>query len=286
MPLYEPQSFQGLAGGRLTTESGVPLSTSDRSAQSTLYYTPFPGSPGAGWIHLFDGAGWNPLPFTADVSLALSGLTSGKNYDVFGYDNAGTLGLEPSAAWTNDTTRADALATQDGVRVKNANKTRRLLGTIRTTGTTTTEDSEAKRFVWNEQNRVARPLAKPNTSTYTYNSSTIRQMQASSAHQVEFVVGDLGTCLTLKLASMIEINEGEWGHVGIGDNSTTAYATGSTQGTLRHFSVPAIGSRISVWAGYQFVPRVGYSFMAMLERAEAGTIQFVANTRLSGDHEC
>jgi hypothetical protein len=140
---------------RLTTESGVPVSTSDRTAQSTIYLTPYVGNQ----IALYDGAAWQ-LRSTAEISLALSGLTSGKNYDVFAYYTGSAVALELSAAWTNDTTRADAITTQDGVWCKSGTLTRRLVGTIRTTGTTTTEDSATKRFVWNAYNRVPRTLVR------------------------------------------------------------------------------------------------------------------------------
>src|SRR5687767_357259 len=68
------------ADGRLTTETGVPISSSDRTAQSTIYYTPFDGNQ----IALYNGAAWALSTFT-ERSLALSGLTTDKNYDVFLY---------------------------------------------------------------------------------------------------------------------------------------------------------------------------------------------------------
>jgi hypothetical protein len=89
--------------GRLTTESGVPVSTSDRTAQGTLYFTPYNG----GLVSLHDGTRWKLYAFT-ERSLALSGLTSALPYDVFLFDNSGTLTLE-FTAWTNGTTRATAL---------------------------------------------------------------------------------------------------------------------------------------------------------------------------------
>ncbi|MBK8108690.1 MAG: hypothetical protein IPK42_24900, partial [Betaproteobacteria bacterium] len=138
-------------GGRLTTESGVPVSTSDRTAQSTLYYTPYVHNI----INLWDGSQWKPITFTEHTVTggALSGLTSGKPYDVFAYLSSGALATE-LLVWTNDTTRATAVTLQDGRYCKSGDKTRLLLGTIYTTGTTTTEDSVANRYVWNIYNKV------------------------------------------------------------------------------------------------------------------------------------
>ncbi len=246
-------------GYRLTTESGVPISTSDRSAQSTIYLTPDPASTFCQLVSLYDGTRWK-LYTNAEVSLALSSLTSGKNYDVFLYDNSGTLTLELSAAWTNDTTRADALTTQDGIYVKSGATTRRYVGTIRTTGTTTTEDSDAKRFVWNLHNQVPRRLQKAynSTSFWSYSSTTVRQANADSANQVEAVNG-LTTFVDLLLVGIPESGSSHTGLIGLGFDSTSAfasdcYATGAdlTSG-VRH-AIPCRFAR-QVALGYHF-----YSF--------------------------
>lgn len=60
----------------------------------------------------------------------------------------GGVQMALSSAWTDDTTRTDALTTQDGVLVKSSDKSRRYLGTFRTTSATTTEDSAANRFLF------------------------------------------------------------------------------------------------------------------------------------------
>src|SRR5262245_45446838 len=138
--------------GRLTLTSGAAVTTSDVTGAGTLYFTPFGGSR----VALYDGARWRLHSFS-ERSLGLT-LTSGKNYDVFLYDNAGTLTLELSSAWTNDTTRATALATQNGICVKSGAPTRRYLGTLRASGSNVTEDSLSKRFLWNYGHRCLRLL--------------------------------------------------------------------------------------------------------------------------------
>src|SRR6185369_10519211 len=96
-----------------------------------------------------------------------------------------TVTLELSAAWASDTARTDSLTTLDGVLVKNSDPTRRLVGTIRTTGTTTTEDSAAKRFVWNAHNQVPRTLknATETADSWNYTTATWRQANANAANQ-------------------------------------------------------------------------------------------------------
>jgi hypothetical protein len=174
-----------MAGGRLTTESGVPLSTSDRINQGTLYYTPYEHD----LIALYNGVNWDMYKF-AEPSLALSGLTSDANYDVFLYDNTGTLDLELTG-WTNDTTRATALIRQDGVLVRSGAPTRRYLGTIRTTSTNATEDSALKRFVWNTDHHAARKLEWYNTTSHSYNSATRRRWNDDTSPHLQFVTGQV-----------------------------------------------------------------------------------------------
>lgn len=267
-----------VADGRLTTESGVAVSTSDRTSQSTLYYTPFVGNT----IALYNG-GWFYAEFS-EVSLALSGLTSGKNYDVFGYDptGTGTLALELSAAWTNDTTRADALTTISGVRVKSSDTTRRLLGTIRTTGTTTTADTKRLRFVWNENNRVQRMLYALNGDTYTYGTNTIRQMNSGATYQVELVSGKAEETALLAMTVLIETDQGDFATCGIGEDSTTAFSSSATPAVLRDFSTGNDGKRVSFSTSLAVIPGLGYRTYTMLERADSGTVQFIGDNRIVG----
>jgi hypothetical protein len=255
-------------------ETGVPISTSDRTAQSTLYYTPHVHTG----LSLYDGTSWKVYTF-AEVSLALSSLTSGKNYDVFVYDNAGTLTLELSAAWSSDTARTDALTTQDGVTVKNGSTTRRWLGTIRTTATTTTEDSAAKRFVWNAQNRVARPLLVTEaTASWTYGTASYRQARASSANQVEGVVGAAGASL-LDL-TLHQIGGGSAGSAGaIGEDSTTTPDAGCL-GRVHHGVANVVMSN-----AYRLTkrPGLGYHKWVWLENGIDGASTTFYGT--NGDYE-
>jgi len=246
-------------GFRLTTESGVPVSTSDRTSQSTIYLTPFISNQ----IAIYDGSAWQ-IRSTAEVSLALSGLTSGKNYDVFAYYTGSAVALELSAAWTNDTTRADAIVRQDGVWCKSGTLTRRLVGTIRATGTTTTEDSLAKRLVWNANNLVRRPLAKTDaTSSWTYGTAAWRAMNNSSSNRVEVVVGLLGPTVEIWANVTATIGSGTDSAVGIGEDATTtnnSLAYGSYS-----FSAPSSNVSGAFWAALLKHPAIGYHYYAPLE---------------------
>lgn len=191
-------------GGRLTLSTGVPVTTADVTGATTIYYTPYLSNV----ITLWDGNAWLSVEF-AEVSLALGTITSGRPYDVFGFLSSGALSTE-LLAWTSDTARATAITIQDGRYCKSGDKTRLYLGTFRTTGTTTTEDSLNNRYVFNMYNRVLRmgyitdsPVAfSYSTSTwrawngYTFGSNPTKfcnfivGLLEDSAHGVENTISD------------------------------------------------------------------------------------------------
>ena len=244
-------------GGRLTTESGVPVSTSDRTAQGTIYYTP----DAHDFVRLWDGTRPKLYQFT-ERSLAIT-ATSGKNYDYFLYDNAGTLTLEPSAAWTNDTTRADALAWQAGIGwVKSGTPTRLWLGTIRASGTNTTEDSLAKRFVSNFYNADKLAMKSIDTTdTWSYSTATYRQANAAAGNQLSFVL-----CSPRRVtATAMAMGYGSAGDqaldIGVGVDSTSVPSGLSGAATT---SATTRTQQMSAY--YSGVLAAGYHYCAWLER--------------------
>lgn len=254
-------------GGRITLESGVPVSTSNQTSKSTIYYTPYAHD----WVRLYDGTRPKLYQFT-ERSLSLSGLTSGKNYDVFLYDNSGTLTLELSSSWTNDTTRANALAWQAGVGwVKSGTATRLWLGTIRTTGTTTTElvfggaDTAGRSFIWNAYNRVCATFAVwDTTDSWTYTTDSWRQKRASSNNQVGLLAGATGGHVCARTFAM-SATSGSGARInGVGYDSTSALASGCTPG----WGIGVSGSTGHVGEYSGFVG-LGYHYLADLEYAAA-----------------
>jgi len=247
----------GICQGRLTTESGVPVSTSDRAAQGTLYFTPYKGNR----IALYDGTRWNAFALS-EIGLALSSLTAGRPYDVFVYDNSGTPTLE-FLAWTSGTARATALTTQDGILVKSGATTRRYVGTFYTSGTATTEDTASQRFVWNYYNRITRKLKYANATGHSYSSTTIRAWNNSGAARVELVVGWTEDAVQIAVTMRASKNTNNpiiW----IGVDSTTA-AVSDDSVALRNVNAGAIGAGKAIL----HLPSVGYHYVAPLEASSA-----------------
>lgn len=256
------------AHGRLTTESGVPVSTTDRTAQTTLYFTPYLGNQ----ISLWDGAAWTVYTFT-ETSLALGTITAAQCYDVFGYVSAGALALE-MLAWTNATTRATAVTLQDGRYCKSGDKTRLYLGTFYTTSTTTTEDSAGgttasvggKRYVWNYYNRVSRMAKVIETGNWTYNNTTTRQANADAGNQVEFVIGIEEGIVTAQVIGTASFTNAGDGNLAIGLDSTTT-------------SSDLVASCVGPGSGNAYFPLtatfakntgIGRHYLAWLERGRNG----------------
>ena len=265
-------------GGRLTTESGVPVSTSDRTAQSTLYYTPYVHNI----INLWDGAEWKPISFTEHTvtGAALTGLTSGKPYDVFAYLDSGALATE-LLVWTNDTTRATAVTLQDGRYCKSGDKTRLLLGTIYTTGTTTTEDSAEKRYVANVYNLRRRALRKNDSSTsWSYGTAAWRAANDSTSNRVTVLVSVIGPSISLTAIGLNSHNGASGtGLVSIGENSTTAFVAEVIGNYSANTGDPSIGARgaVPALATLNKCPPVGLTYYQWLEYSE-----IVSNTFFSG----
>lgn len=273
--------------GRLTLETGVPVSTSDQVGATTIYFTPFIGDK----IAVYNGTYWLFKSFT-ERSLALGTLTSGKTYDVFIYDNAGTLTLEFSSAWSSSTARTDALAQQDGVYVKSSDYTRRYLGSFYTTSTTTTEDSKQKRNVWNVCNKRLRPTqVKDTTDSWNYTTNTIRVANNSTAtNRFSFVVGLLNEGIYTYFSHFLAVSDndlaiphavdlradGDFDSSAFGVTGASTYANASESALTHQYS--NVGIRFDSWAEYGNTNATFYGDAGDASgRVQSGVIGYVEN---------
>lgn len=265
-----------LACGRLTLTTGVPLTTADVTAATTVYYTP---AGKCNQIGLYTSSSlWVARTFS-ELSIAVPATTS-TLYDVFIYDNSGTPALELSAAWNNSAagtsarhaagTYASILPTQDGVYVKSTNgttidATRRYLGSFRTTGVSgQTEDSFNNRLVWNVANQARRPLRQIDTTdTWNYTTATWRQARATTTNQVNFVIGLIGVEADLQvLGYAFNSGGGAAMAVSVGLDSTTAPTTGNVG---MEFSATSNGVCEAGLATLGVLPSIGYHNANWLE---------------------
>ena len=248
------------ATGRLTLASGDPTPILNQGAKSTLYYTPCAGNQ----IGLYTGTGWIINNFN-QTSLSLSGLTSGSLYDVFGYDNTGTLGLELGNAWTNSSTRSQLLDIKDGIYIMSGT-TRRYLGTIRTSSSTTTEDTDYRRLVFNHENKSTRSIFVQEATSHTYNSSVPRNWLNNNNTVLEFVQGIGGLGVSFSSAVTNYVTAGGIGYVEMATNfavwsGSQNFIANTFTGTWWQPSMTCTG-----------VTGNGYNYIKIQEYVTSGTV--------------
>ena len=240
---------------RLSVQSGVAITSTDQSAQSTLYLVPYTGNQ----IALYDGTNWNTsIASGAVVSLAITGLTSGLPYDVFAYDNSGVPALEFGTVWSTVNTRADSIQFIDGIALKSGTTTRRLVGTILPTAPTTTNDTAVQRYVNNYDNQVSRQLFKTDATNHTYASNTNRIWNLSSGNQIQFVASKAGIAGNVGMQTASRVSTGAsfartqvTGGAGQLPSTSLGVATLATSGALLQYMTAPSASYNSV-LGYNF----------------------------------
>jgi hypothetical protein len=273
--------------GYLTLVSNTPVIVSDQTSVSTVYYTPDKG---------------NLIPIGDDVrefsqlSLALVSQHSASTiYDLFVFDDDGTLRLGTGPAWSNSGAgagaRSAALSRYRGLLTNDAEITARngantytvaanqgtYVGSIFMDGTNgqvtchRAFGQSRKWGLWNAYNR--RPLylkAGDSTSSWSYNTATIRASNNASANSLTVFSGlaeeiyDLRFEQNLALADngitseMIAQN-------GIGWNSTTAFS--GKAGKIS--SERDQNSNGNILARFLQVPSLGVNVVTALELGAA-----------------
>lgn len=203
--------------GRLTLTSATPVMTSDVSGASTIYYTPHIGN----LAPIYDGSRFVMKVFS-EISNATAQSSTGKagpaavannsNYDLFVWDDLGTLRLTRGPAWTSDTARGTGAGTTEierkaglwvnKVTITNgpaANKGT-YVGTVRSNGSATIDwvvmpspaaaGGNCRLYVWNAYNRVAvNSISRDSTDTWTYNTAAWRAANNSNSNRISFVCG-------------------------------------------------------------------------------------------------
>jgi hypothetical protein len=245
---------------RLTLTSATPVTTSDVTGAGTLYLTPYKGNK----IAVYNGTRWKLMALT-EISLAIT-ATSGSVYDVFVYDNSGTLTLE-TLVWTNTTTRATALAYQDGVLCKTGALTRRYVGTFVAYDTNQITDSVVERGLWNFYNQEPRRLLNADDASWTHSTATATACN-SGALAVEIVFG-LYESLRLTANLMLTSSNGSAGVRRVAGFSATV---GSTEIIGQAIDVTAAASNVVPHVSLltqQHLSGVGYRALTAANAAEA-----------------
>lgn len=258
---------------RLTLTSGVPVMTADTTG-TTLYLTPFNGNRIALWNAT--ESIWDVLS-SGQMSLALSGLVAGKNYDVFAYNNAGAAAFE-ILVWTSDTARATAIVTQDGVPCKSGDLSRRLVGSFRALSSTQIEwklggtgagGVAASLGLWHANPKVRVPvrgMIRDSTDSWTYSVTAWRATNNSASMRVNLLDGDGTLFATASYGSSGATATGNNATVGIGLDSVAALSSFSQATYLANSN--AAGSANAIFEG---APGLGWHYLQALEARTFGT---------------
>ncbi len=243
-------------GGRITLTTGIPVTTANVTAATTIYYTPYVGND----ININGTA----LTFSeTSVSVPATTVTP---FDIFAYNNSGTLALE-TLNWTNDTTRATAIAIAgDGRYYKSGDTTRLYLGTGRTTGVSgQTQSTTSSRLLWNMYNQIDRAIQVKYEASHAYTTGSYRAWNANTTlgqAKTEFLIG-LSTLVDLIMSAAWEAYDtNDVGpRIAIGLDSVTA-----SFGSLYIDGLTASGADLYGYSiPYKWYCAAGYHYMQASE---------------------
>lgn len=289
--------FYMVPTGRLTLVSVVPVMTSTQSAKTTVYYTSYIGST----IPIFDGTNMVLTEFGTELSQATTDTTkspaavaANKNYDIFVWNDGGTIRATRGPAWASDSTRGTGAGTTElsdisvgavhrGIQL-NANAITNgpaafrgtYVGTIRSNGSSQIDwifgaaasgGTAASLGVWNAFNRVlVATTVTDSGASYTYTSGTVRQARASAGNQVSAVIGlvEDGASATTMAYNLTTAAAGAAAATGVGLNSTTTYS-------FQKFIVAAATAAATSGAGASggtVYPALGWNTISMNENGD------------------
>lgn len=299
--------------GRLTLITNTPVMITDIFSGTSIYYAPYEGD----LYPSYDGSLWTERTI-AQLTLALdsnSGHTgyhqSGKNFDLFLYNDGGTDRLGSGPAWTGDNGRGTGAGTteleyKNGILTNKNSMTLRFgsasgdtvtvaanrgtyVGSFRASANGQTESSRGgttsqvggKRFLWNNYNRIFANLTVIDTTNFwSYTTNTIRQANGAAGNKVEILIGLSEDIITARALGVVNTwsNVNNTAQTGVGVDSTTAY-TGLIQGG---YNASASQQYHPVQGNYEGLVSLGYHYVAWLEKGSDGNCLFVGDRNGDG----
>jgi hypothetical protein len=270
--------------GRLTLTSGTPITTSDVTGATTLYYTPMIGR----YVPIYDGTQFVNTDIAAELSNITTNSATGKAgpaavannsvYDLFVWNDAGTVRLTRGPAWSSDTARGSGAGTSEITQVNGvwvnaqaitngpAANRGTLVGSVRSDGTAQLKDTKAFRWVSNIYNAVPRQMqVLEATASWNYTLAAFRQANGSAANQLDFLQSLAGGVVSARVqANMSNTSAGIYAAVGIDldtlntttlVNNTnflqyTAIASNTVGQAASYNGYPGMGRHVLIWKEY------------------------------------
>lgn len=294
-PPFPPQ-------GRLSMTSGQAVNTADVSAGTAVYYVPIMGP----YVPIYNGTSWE-LFSISELTLTLNSTphTANNIYDVFLAENpsaADTIIIGTGPAWTTATEGSGArgsgagttelerfnglLVNKNAIVLKNGSTTYSsvaarsalyvgsfIVDTTNAQLTCHVSSGATKRKwgLWNAFHRREQRLRLvDSTSSWTYNSTTVRQSRAAAANAIQLFSGYAEDAARLEFFQNVLSGDvvASYPTIGIGKNSIVAYSTGFRG---RPPVTTAGGLAAMLRAHYRDAPFIGANTYSSLEALASGS---------------
>ena len=280
-------SFPASPGFRLSLVSATPVLTTSQTSIGTVYYTAYKHQ----YTPIYDGTNFT-MTQHGELTQALSDTTKSPaaagnnlNYDMFVWNDGGTIRCTRGPAWSSDTSRGTGAGTtqlttvnangllMNAVSITNGPAANRgtYVGSVRTNGSATIDfnfggaasgGTAANFTVWNMYNRVVgAPRVLDSGTSYTYNSTTLRAMRASNGNRISFLRGFDEDGVRAMLAT--SFSGGASGDYAFGinlDSTSTLDATCNlAYGSFGGLTAPGANT-------YAGLPGLGYHYLQCVEK--------------------
>lgn len=285
--------------GRLTLSSGVPVISSDVTGAGGIYYTPFEGNA----VPIYNGSTFVMRTFSELFLELHSSHASGSIYDVYMFDDNGTLTLGTGPAWTTATIGAGARGAGAGTtqlsRVTGLH-TNAVSMTARNGSTTYTVSANLGLYIgsawingggaglidhhvtfgqnrecglWNAFNRETIILkAGDSAASWTYSSATLRASNNASGNKFSSFCGLAEEWVEANFLQKWSVSgvAAANGQIAIGVNSTTtASGFGPSHAGTGVSGGATITLGVHLEAAYQLLPFLGINEFTCLEGSPA-----------------
>lgn len=239
--------------GRLTLASGTPVMTSDQTAKTTIYFTPYNGN----LIPIYDGTRMVLTEFselsqaTTDATKSPAAVTTNSNYDLFVWNDSGVIRCTRGPAWSSSTARGTGAGTTElemvkgvylnKVAITNGPAANRgtYVGTVRSNGSSQIDwklgssaagGGEAWLGLWSMYNRVTVcPSVQDTVDSYTYQSTTIRSMNNSATNRISFIQGLAEDGIIVNKKQLTLNSATDTAYLGVSLDATDSYTDGLSQ---------------------------------------------------------
>lgn len=275
--------------GRLTVTTATPIISTNTTAQTTVYYTPYNGR----LVPLYDGTNWRMHDVGAELSQATTdatkspaACTTNSNYDLFVWLDSGTYRCTRGPAWSSATSRGTGAGTTElsrvngiytnAVAITNGPAANRGLyvGTIRTNGSSQVDmringDAASTAHtvgVWNMYNRVGYAVsASFSTASWTYASATVRAINGSSTSRIQILTGLAEDPLLFTISGVASGTAGFQYGIGPGMDTTTAFDG------ICNITPQVTGQFPAGSFSYNYTPQIGFHYVSVNEFSPSGT---------------